>query len=424
MLKSQTLQLRMSELRQKINEFPEDGADADRDALTGEYSTLESQYRAALITEAADDDPDAGAHGGGDAQTREIGRLLDRVGVGDYLDAAVAGRAVEGAARELRCATLGDDAPPEYMPIDLLLPRQSRQMRVDANTNVASAIQENQSSIAGRAFAVGALDYLGVDRPTVPFGTASYVSLTGGGSADVRSDGVALDATAGAFTTKAINPSRVSARYLYDNINDVRMRGASDALAMDLRMQIADELDKVGLNGQAAVANTSPALTGIIGGLTNPTNPTALATWTDYLEAYDAAVDGIYAMDDSMIRMLVNADIWKQARALTVGSEANGGLLRDRLPAGRFPRFGQHARDRRPAEAINKIATALTYAAGMPGVVMGRGFTQAVWRGIRVIRDVYTNSSEDQTAVTATVYVGQDMVNAGRYKRPEFQVVA
>ena len=107
MLKSQTLQLRMSELRQKINEFPEDGADADRDALTGEYSTLESQYRAALITEAADDDPDAGAHGGGDAQTREIGRLLDRVGVGDYLDAAVAGRAVEGAARELRCRDVG-----------------------------------------------------------------------------------------------------------------------------------------------------------------------------------------------------------------------------------------------------------------------------------------------------------------------------
>ena len=417
MTKSQSLQLRMSEVRQKINEFPDDGADSDRDALTGEYSNLESQYRAALITESADDDPDAGTERSTDPQDREIARLLDRVGVGDYLDAAAAGRTVEGAARELRCATLGDDAPPEFMPLDLLLPRAfERQLRADVATSIATAVQENQSTIAGRAFAVGALDYMGVMRPTVPFGTQSYVSLTTGGVADVRSAGVALDAAAGTFTTKSINPSRVTARVLYDNINDVRMRGSSDALAVDIRMQIADKLDKVGLQGQAAVSNTSPALTGIINGLTDPTDPTAVATWTDYLDAFDDSVDGIYAMDETMVRVLVNADNWKHARGLPVGTDANGGLLRDRLPAGRF-----RVSANMPATA-STIATGLAYAAGMPGVVMGRAFTQAVWRGIRLIRDVYTNSAEDQTAVTATVYVGQDMVNAARYRRLEFKV--
>ena len=413
MTKSQRLQLRMSELRQNINAFPEDGADADRDALTGEYSSLESQYRAALIGEQsdADADPDAGTERSTNPQDREIARLLDRVGVGDYLDAAVAGRVVSGAPSELRAATLGDDCPPEYMPLDLPLP--ARQLRVDAATSISAAVQDNQSSIAGRVFAIGALDYMGADRPTVAFGTQSYVSLTSGGSADFRDDGVVLDATAGAFTTKAINPSRVTARYLYDNIADVRMRGASDALAADLRMQLADKLDMAGLQGQAAVSNTSPALTGIVNGVTDPTNPTAAATWTDFLDAYDDAVDGKYAMDDSAIRMLVNADTWKFARGLQIAT--SGDLLRDRLPAGRF-RVSANMPPTPTSGGNDTIATALTYAAGP-----GRGFTQAIWRGVRLIRDVYTKSSEDQTAVTATVYVGQDMVDAARYRRVEFK---
>ena len=422
MLKSQSLQLRMSETRQKINEFPDDGADTDRDALTGEYSSLESQYRAALITEQsdADNDPHAGTERSTDPGDREIGRLLDRVGVGDYLDAAAHGRAVDGAAAELRAATLGDDAPLEMMPIDLLLPRQSRQLRVDAATNVATAVAENQSSIAGRVFAVGALSYLGVDMPTVPTGTQSYVSLTAGGAADFRNDGVALDSVAATFTTKSLDPSRVQARYLFDNIIDARLRGASDALATDLRMQLSDKLDAVGLNGQAAVSNTSPALTGVIGALTNPTNPAAESAWKDYLDAFDAGVDGLYAMDDTMVRLLVNADTWRHARGLAVGSEANGGLLRDRLPAGRF-RVSANMPATPDSGANDTIATALAYSAGMPEVVAGRGFTQAVWRGIRLIRDIYTKSSEDQTALTATVYVGQDMVNAARFRRLEFK---
>ena len=423
--KSLALQLRMSEISEALGKLPDDSASDDsRNELTAEHSSLESQWRAAVILEqqAAASDPDAGTERGTDPQDREIARLLDRVGVGDYLDAAAAGRTADGAAAELRAAALGDDCPPEYMPIDLLLPRAyERQIRADASTTVATAIQENQSTIAGRAFAIGALDYLGVDRPTVPYGTASYVSLTAGGSADVRSDGVALDAVAGTFTTKSINPSRVTARYLYDNINDVRMRGSSDALAADLRMQIADKLDKAGLNGQAAVANTSPALTGIISALANAANPGALATWMDYLDAFDDSVDGIYALDDTMVRLLVNSDTWKHARSLTIGTDANGGLLRDRLPSGRF-RVSANMPATPDSGNDDNVATALAYTAGMPGLVMGRGFTQAIWRGVRLTRDIYTNSNEDQTAVTATIYVGQDMVNAGRYRRLEFQV--
>ena len=97
MLKSLSLHLRMSEVRQKITEFPDDGADADRDALTGEYASLDSQYRAALITEQSDteNDPDAGQdRRGDDPAEREIARLLDRVSAADYMNAAAAGLGV------------------------------------------------------------------------------------------------------------------------------------------------------------------------------------------------------------------------------------------------------------------------------------------------------------------------------------------
>ena len=415
MNKSTRLQVRMSKLRDSINELPDDAPVADRDALTSEYTALESQFRSALITE-SDDLANGDQMAGGEGN--EVRGLLSRIGVGDYLSAAMAGRTVDGGAAELRAALLGDDAPAEYMPIDLLLPElrgePGTQMRADAATSISASIQENQSSIAARVFPAGALDYLSADRPTVSFGTQSYVSLTAGATADFRDAGVAKDAEAATFTTKSIDPSRISVRYVFDNIGDSKMRGSSDALATDLRGAIAQELDLVGLQGQAVVSNTSPAVVGIIGGLVNPTTPTAIADWEDFLGAYDNAVDGRVAMDDSAVRLLVNVDTWKFARKLQIAT--SGDLLRDRLPVGRF-RVSSNMPPTPDSGADDNIATALTHAAGP-----GRGFTQAIWRGVRLIRDVYTKSSEDQTAVTAVVYVGQDLIDAARYGRIEFKL--
>ena len=48
------LALRASEIRQKVNELPVDEAEK-RSALLGELSTVETEYRAALTAEAAED---------------------------------------------------------------------------------------------------------------------------------------------------------------------------------------------------------------------------------------------------------------------------------------------------------------------------------------------------------------------------------
>ena len=105
-----------------------------------------------------------------------------------------------------------------------------------------------------------------------------------------------------------------------------------------------EKRDSLVLNGQAAVANTSPAVEGLISGLTDPTDPTAVFAWDDVLGAYDDAVDGKHAADDGMVRMLVNAETYRNARKLVVGSNT-GRLLRDLLPPGRFQgerRYASH----------------------------------------------------------------------------------
>ena len=222
-------QYRMSEITAALNGPEADQmADADRDALTTELLSEGSKYRAALATEqeAADADPDAGTERDPDPQGREIARLLAKTTVADYFDPVAGGRMVEGSAAELRSATLGDDAPGNMMPLDMFLPTPAEmQYRVDAATTYGTPVQDNASGIAARLFPVGALDYLGTARPTIQYGTTSYVQLVSTAVADARLPGVALDAVASTFTVKSLNPSRISARVNYDSIMDARLAG-------------------------------------------------------------------------------------------------------------------------------------------------------------------------------------------------------
>ena len=96
------------------------------------------------------------------------------------------------------------------------------------------------------------------------------------------------------------------------------------------------------LNGQAAVE-------GIISSLSNPTNPTAVADWKAYLQAFDNSVDGKYAISDTEIRLLANVATWKHAQNLEAGTQGKSDILRDRLPMDRF-------------RASANVATAIAYA--------------------------------------------------------------
>ena len=412
MRESQRLELRQTELRAAIADFPADGDENDLQKLTAEYRSNDIRLGAAIISEQTDDAAQAAA-GELDPKSpeqRDFDKMVDAANVTDYVAETVFGRTLAGASAELRKEVFGDDETEFQMPLDVLA---SPQMRADAASGPYTAIQDNQMPIAARVFGRTAADWLGVGTSTVPVGSTSYVHISGVTTADVRSDGVGLDAAALTLVTKEINPVRMTAAYLFNIEDSARIRGLEDSMQRDLRAVIADKRDTVILQGQAAVAGVSPAVDGIISTLTDPTNPSAVADYADYLAIFDDVDE--YSEDGSNIRLLVNADTFKQARGLTVGANANGGLLRDRAEMG--PMRFRHSVNL-PATASD-IATAISYKSGH------RGFVSPVWRGVNLIRDIYgSNASEGRIRLTLQMLVGFAQVEHGAnvYRRHEFKV--
>ena len=104
----QRLAIRLSEIRQRLNEIAglegdavSDEIRAEADKLAGEYKTAETQHRSALIAEGEEQRAAEGAFGAGDGEPAEVRALLDRVTIGDYLNPAAAGIGLAGAAAEL-----------------------------------------------------------------------------------------------------------------------------------------------------------------------------------------------------------------------------------------------------------------------------------------------------------------------------------
>ena len=407
----QRLELRASELRQKLNDLSgletlSDEQRGDIDTLSLEYADVERQKRAAILAGDVPETPEPNAGG----ERREISSLIERAEIAAYLRAAASGNPVSGAEKELRQAVLGDDADEMLMPMDMLMPLGGEiETRADAVTNVDSAIQHSQQNIIGRIFAETAGAYLGVQRPSVPTGETHYYTLTGGASADVRADGVSKDSEIATFASKSVEPVRLTARYLWGVETTARIRGFEEALRADIRAVMGDKLDMLALQGQAAVANTSPLIEGIIAQLADPTDPGDAATWDDYLSLYPARVDGKTSMDGSNVRLLVNADTYRHAHGLQIAT--SGELLGRELPAGRF-----RASANMPATDAT-IATLLSYTASARV-----GFVQPVWRGIQLIRDVYSKASEGQIALTAIMLTGAAMVDASFYGRHEVKI--
>ena len=410
MLDAQRLELRRLELSQQINEFPDDGDTAALEAMMTDLSGVSTRHRAAVLAATVEASI---APVEETAETRAISRLVNRASLIDYVRETTDGLTLTGASAELRSAVFGanSDSHRGFVPLELFLPVENR---VDSITDVSTPIQDNQQPIAARVFNQSAMSFLGVATPTVPVGAVSYPRLTAGTTADVRSPGVELDGAAATLTNVNLTGIRLTASYTFGLESLANIMGFEEALREDVRGTISEKWDSMAINGQAAVANVSPAVSGVINELTAPGDPTAEADWSSYLAAYDAAVDGKYAVSSDAVRLLVGAATYKHAFGQGVGTQAAGGLLRDRLPSGRF-----RVSAAMPGVA-SKFQSAISYAAGAPG----RGFISPVWNGIQLIDDQISQAKAGRRILTAVAIVGFDMIDPAPYAIRRFQVEA
>ena len=162
MTESQRLTLRVSEARSALNsqieqrnKLPE-GQEPDAEAIrkldeaTRRVSALETEYRAAIVVEAGEEEQRRAADPDGEETERR--KLLGRSSVIPFIMEAVDNKVVTGAEAECRAAVLGDEAG-NQMPIDLLFnpDEVETEYRADTVTPVATAAlaDGSQASVLG-----------------------------------------------------------------------------------------------------------------------------------------------------------------------------------------------------------------------------------------------------------------------------------
>lgn len=418
MLRSQELQLRTSEIRQRLNELAgketltaEERAEVD--TLSGELATVETQYRAAAQAE----DTEAREHRAeGDGESAELRSLTGRVRCGEYLQAAVEQRAVSGAEAELNAAV--GLAAQGRMPWAALLPRHV-EARADAATSApADGVPTNQAEILSRVFARSATAYLRVDFPSVGVGEASYPVFAAGGAGAAAAKGGSIDAVAATFEANTLKPKRLTAAYLWGVEDEAELRGMEEALRGDLGMAMSDAMDKQVLTGSGLGANIggflagtagNPAKKGALGAL--PANLSGASEYAAFRQLYTEQVDGKYANDASEVRALVTPSTYAYADTKFRSDESEDTGLMAAMRIGGGFRVSGHM----PATSNNNDLVLLCRG-------MARAAVAPVWQGLRLIRDEVTAANKGQVRLTAIALWNFAVIRTEQYVMEKIQI--
>lgn len=335
--------------------------------------------------------------------------LQKRIEFRNYLAAYANGTRIDGAEREMNQELRLNDN--NQVPLEALLPIEDR---VDTATNVtAGTFAKNQQAIMPRIFEQTDAAWLGIRMPSVPAGTPVYPVMTGGTTASTKAANAAIDAAAATFTAKTVNPTRLSARYLF-NLEGVAEIGRQleSSLRSDMRMVMGDALDEQIIAGDGTGANVS----GVVSATTAPTAATAVATWASYRDLPIDALDGKLARTEGSARFLLGLDTYKHARKTYAVASVTTPENQDAIDAMRALGANVRSSVKIPDVASNKqdlIQVTEPAAAIAP-----------IWQGLSIIRDPYSNAAKAQVSLTAHILFGFVIKRLDGWKRINIQVAS
>ena len=429
MLTSQKKQLRISEIRTRLNELSSVETDSltdenrtEMDSLASEMKDVDAQYRAAMI---AEDEIDKQNNVDGiDAEMRERIELRSKVNITDYLTAASKGRSVDGAARELQEAAKVDDG----IPLELWNGTQEKETRQEDGKETraitpapSTGIGVNLDVIRPAVFAPSVAEKLLIDMPTVPTGTYATGTITTSIPADAVAKGASVPDTAGAITTATTTVKRIGSS-LTLSLEDVAAVGQANfetVLRQHISLALSDELDDQMLNGDGS----SDDLTGIFERVSNPAAPAANAeTWTRFLAIQSGGIDGLWASELSEIAMLVGPETYRLAAATFQGTDS------EESAASYLKRMGAQPNgfvtNKRMPDAVSNI---------QPGILCRKGRSMTpnpmrtavcpVWNGSIGIDDIYSRSKFGERVYVLSVLVGDViLVQSDAYAQVAFRI--
>lgn len=418
MLASQRIGLRLSEVRQRLNEISGlEGDDftaeirSEAESLQREFKDLEVRHRSAVIAEGEVETRALATEP--DAQMRERLELRSRASLTNYLRSALSGRLPSGTEAELNAAAGIEEG---NIPLELWETRSQQQRlesRADMPTGAPGTVGVNLDAIRPAIFAQAVLPRLGVEMPRVESG--SYVSATISTSLSAGSqakDG-AQEATPAAFTPVTDTPKRISGR-LGIRIEDVAAVGQANfesALRENLALVMSDELDDQGLNG--AGGNSGADLIGLFQRLSDPSAPgAAVATFDDFVSSFADGIDGLWAPTMQDVSIVCGPETYRLS-AKTF-RDATGQDLGDTSFADyAMQRYGGWWTNKRMPDAASNIQQAILYRKARSFLNMGEGFMRTAvcphWNEIS-IDDIYSGSAAGQRYFTMHVLLGDVIV--------------
>ena len=395
--RKQKAELRISELRQKLNELAaKDSLTADESAevekLEGELRAGEAEYRASIREEA-----EQAAQTEADPQ---LTALEGRVELRRYLSAALDDAQFDGAELEYQqaCELSGRE-----IPLAAIAPLPEVESRADATTDAPNTVGQNQRMVLQRIFARSAAMWLGVRFDQVPAGLPVYPVITAGATPQTLAAGAEHpDITAGTIAGYSLSPGREQVMYSYQ-VEDQAKFGASleSALRMDMSGAMAEHMDRQILTRSG---------TGFLTELTDPTNPTDVVTYTGFVGDVGRLVDGRHAYTTKDVRLLVGPGTYGILGAILAnntsvsaagwaGRETAGMRTSAHIPA--------------PASDIQKAIAALA---------KGGNAVAAMWPGVSLIVDRVTNKKSGRVDLSMVSLWDFKIIREDGYKLLEFKL--
>ena len=422
---SQKLAVRLSEIRQRLNEIAgletdamTDEVRAESDRLAAEFAAKETQHRAAIIAEGEEEARARGEFGNGDGQPAEVRALLGRVNIGEYLARAAAGVGLVGAPAELAAAlnvpAVGASGG-VCLPFEVLAGPEVREARVFTDTGSHDG-PIAQRPILQRLFGPGILDQLGVRIDSVPVGRAEWPLIATGVDPAMKTEGTAADAAVETtFQVEVLKPKRLTGQVEFTHEVVASVPEIESALRRDLQDAVRSKMSALILTGNEATKPEQPD--GFLTTLTAPADPTNESAYGDYARAHSLGVDGIHASMEGEVSSVIGVASYRHSAGVynTGSGESGSEALKRRS-------MSCMASSYIPAAASDIQNGNVFHSAGPNGGAMRGDSIAALWPSLEIVRDIYSKASTGVVLTWVSLWDAQTAFRAAAYRRVSFKL--
>ena len=394
----QKLQLKQSEIREKINsllglESRTEEQDGELVKLTDEGQGLEVELRAAIVAEP--DQKETRVEG--DAAAVELRSLIHDASPGRILAAVHARRNTDGREKELQeHFKVGGNELPHAM------------LEVRAQTEAPANGATQQAEIIQPIFGMTAAAFLNIPMPPVPPGSSTYPIISSRPSPETPAEGVTVTADVPAQTMESelLKGQAAQAQIEFSREDAASFPSMSDALGRVIVDAVGFELDR-----QLLIHTTEGLLTA---GLTAPGNPGAESAFTDYRKALNDQVNGREAGIAGDCRILLGSSTYAHADTKFRTNQSELSAL-DWLMA---KSGGARVHTAVPPVAAKRQDAVIAKALGQQHAVM------PTWSAIQLVTDEVTKLQTRIIVLTAIQLFAFKVLRADGFARVRFQVAA